>query len=87
MSDEERLKEVIKTMIKTLNQMGVTLMNISVEGEIPVYFIEIDNNRLIQSVEDTLSSAFGILWVLSYGKVNDENRDKKIDLRYNIVNA
>lgn len=75
---------LIKFVLDTLSQMGVTITNM-VDSNPPTYFIDLDNKNLIQSVDDTLKSAYGILWVLTYGKVNDDNRNLKIDLRYNLV--
>lgn len=75
---------MIELVISTLNQMGVTLTNM-IDTDPPIYFIDIDKNNLIQSVEDTLKSVYEILWVLTYGKVSDDNRNLKIDLRYNLV--
>lgn len=81
-----QIHAVVKMMIKTLNQEGVTLLNIDVEKELPTFYVELDGKRMIQSVEDTLKSAYGILWTLIYGKVDDWNRNLKIDLQYNIIN-
>lgn len=75
---------LIKFVLDTLSQMGVTITNM-VDSNPPIYFIDLDSKNLIQSVDDTLKSAYGILWVLTYGKVNDGNRNLKIDLRYNLV--
>lgn len=86
MKGEAKVKEVIKMIVKTLNQMGVTLLNVDVDLETPVYFVEIDGKRTIQSLNDTLTSTYGILWTLTYGKVTDENRELKIDLQYKVVN-
>lgn len=84
--NEEGIRSVVKLMIKTLNQMGVTLVNIDVDSSnVPIFFIEVDKSKILQSLEDTLNSAYGILWTLVNGKVTDENRDEKIDLRYNVV--
>lgn len=85
-ADSSQIQAVVKMMIKTLNQEGVTLLSIDVDKEIPTFYVEIDGKRVIQSVEETLKSAYGILWTLIYGKVEDWNRSLKIDLQYNLIN-
>lgn len=74
---------LIKFVIDTLSQMGVSLVNMT-EDSPPTYFIDLDTNNLIQSVDDTLKSVYGILWVLTYGKVNNSNRNSIINLKYNL---
>lgn len=86
MKSEEGMRVIVKTMIKALNQMGVTLINIDVEQPVPVYVVRLEGKRLIQSVEKTLTSTYGILWIITYGKVTDETRDLKIDLKYELIN-
>lgn len=86
-ADSGQIQAVVKMMIKTLNQEGVTLLSIDVDKEIPTFYVEVDSRRVIQSVEDTLKSAYGILWTLIYGKVEDWNRHLKIDLQYNLINS
>lgn len=81
-----QMQAVVKMMIKTLNQEGVALINIDVDKEIPTFYVELDGKRMVQSVDDTLKSAYGILWTLIYGKVEDWNRNKKIDLQYSLIN-
>ena len=75
---------MIKFVLDTLSQMGVTLTNMT-DFNPPTYFVDLDQKSLIQSVDDTLKSVYGILWVLTYGKVDNESRDLKIDLRYNLI--
>ena len=77
-------KKVVSLVLDTLSQMGVTLTGMKTE-EIPEYDIELSQKNLIQSVEDTLKSSYGILWSLTYGKLTDENRLNKINLKYKVV--
>lgn len=66
------MKSVIdigQTVIKTLDQMGVTLKDIDPDKEEVVFYVSLNKSKLLQSVEDTLKSTYGILWTLTYGKI------------------
>lgn len=80
------MKSVInvgQTVIKTLDQMGVTLKDI--DPDKIIFYVSLSKSRLLQSVEETLRSVYGILWTLVYGKITDKNRNEKIDLEYEVV--
>lgn len=78
--------EIIDLVLTTLNQMGVILTNMKVEGQdAPTFFVQIIEESLIQSLEDTLKSTYGILWSFTYGKVKKSNRDSKINLNYQLL--
>lgn len=82
------MKSVIdigQTVIKALDQMGVTLKDIDFDKEEVVFYVSLNKSRLLQTVEETLESAYGILWTLVYGKITDKNRNEKIDLEYEVV--
>ena len=64
--------------------MGVTLTNVDIKDGSGVFYVSLNKSKLIQSVEETLKSVYGILWTLVHGKLTDENRDEKIDLQYKI---
>lgn len=77
--------DVGQTVIKTLDQMGVTLKDIDPDKEEVVFYVALSKSRLLQSVEETLKSVYGILWTLVHGKITDKNRNEKIDLEYEVV--
>lgn len=77
--------DVGQTVIKTLDQMGVTLKDIDPDKEEVVFYVSLSKSRLLQSVDETLRSVYGILWTLVYGKITDKNRNEKIDLEYEVV--
>lgn len=78
--------EVVDLLLLNLNQMGVILTNMKVEDkDPPSYFIQVVEEKMIQSLEDTLKSTYGILWVFSYGKVNKSNRNLKINLNFQLL--
>lgn len=72
-------------LLSALGQMGVTLVDIDLKSKL--FYINLDKTKLIQSIDDTLKSVYGILWTATYGKLTDSNRDLKIDLRYKVVNT
>lgn len=78
-------EDLVSLTIETLSHQGVTLTNMDTESSPPKYFVEINHSKMIASLEDTLKSAYGILWVLTYGKLSDKNRNEKIDLQYREV--
>lgn len=78
-------EKIVTLVLDTLSQMGVTLTGMRSGEEVPEYDIELSQKNLIQSVEDTLKSSYGILWSLTYGKLTDENRLNKINLKYKVV--
>lgn len=81
------MKSVIdlnRLVLSTLSQMGVTLTNVDTKNDSGVFYVSLNKSKLIQSVEETLKSVYGILWTLVHGKLTDENRDKKIYLQYKI---
>lgn len=79
------MNQIIELLLKVLSQMGVTLTRVDVSQTVPQYYLELNKDNLIQSVEETLKSAYGLLWVLSYGKVSDNNRNFKINLFYEVI--
>lgn len=83
MSSSDKVPDsLIDLILKTLEQQGVTLTKIDTSKDPVEFYINIHTSRLIASLEDTLSNTYGILWVLTYGKVTDLNRDCKIQLNY-----
>lgn len=78
--------QIVSFVLDTLAQMGVEITHMRVDLVPPVYCVSLKKNDLIQSVEETLKSTYGILWSLTYGKLSDENRQEVIDLRYKLVN-
>ena len=77
---------VISMMIKLIENHGATLKNIRIdESGTPEYLIDIDPTKLRMSLDDTLTSLYGIFWSVTYGKVTDSNRDAKISLKYKEV--
>lgn len=77
--------QLVETILKSFSQMGVTLVNINFNASPPEYYVQVDRSKLIQSVEDTLKSVYTTLWVLTYGKVNKQNKSNKIVLNYEEV--
>lgn len=77
--------KTIGLVVSTLNQMGVTLKDMDIEKSTPEFYIEVDRDRLLEDFDDTLESAYGVLWTLCYGKVSDSNRHLKIKLNYTEV--
>lgn len=75
--------DVGQAVIKTLDQMGVTLKDI--DPDKTIFYVSLSKSRLLQSVEETLKSVYGILWTLVHGKITDKNRNEKIDLEYEVV--
>lgn len=77
------LDKLIEIVLKSFSQMGVTLVNVNIDNNIvPEYYVQLDKSKLLQSSDETLKSVYGILWVLTYGKVTDKNRNCKIILNY-----
>lgn len=79
-----KLGDLVNLVLATLNQMGATLMNIDSDKQVPTYYVQLDKDKLLHSVDDTLKSIYGILWTLTYGKITDENRNEVIRLEYKI---
>lgn len=77
--------QLVETVLKSFNQMGVTLVNINFNATLPEYYVQVDKSRTLQSVEDTLKSVYKTLWVLTYGKVSEQNKRNKIILNYEEV--
>lgn len=82
---KDPVAEIVNVVLKSLEQSGVTLVNVDFNSNPPQYFIQLDKGRLIRSEEETLQSTYGILWVLTYGKADKSNRNNKIDLKYEVV--
>lgn len=82
---KDSVAEIVEVVLKSLEQSGVTLVNVDFNSNPPQYFIQLDKGRLIRSEEETLKSTYGILWVLTYGKLDKDNRNNKIDLKYELV--
>ena len=83
-AESNNIREIARLAVKTLNQMGVAIRSMDPDKDPPEFKIVLVKSHLIQSEEDTLKSAYGILWTMVHGKVNDLNRDKKIDLLYEV---
>lgn len=79
------MDKLIETILKTFNQMGVTLVSISIESQPPEYYIQVDKSKLIYSLDETLKHVHDILWILTYGKLTDNNKHGKIKLNYEEV--
>lgn len=82
---KDSVAEIIEVVLKSLEQSGVTLVNVDFNSDPPQYFVQLDKGRLIRSEEETLQSTYGILWVLTYGKLDKSNKNNKIDLKYEVV--
>jgi len=77
--------KVADLVVNLLKSQGVVLRNINCDKEDPEFTIDIQKDKMIYSLEDTLRSCYGILWTMTYGKLNDSNKDYRISLMYNEV--
>lgn len=70
----------------TLNQMGVVFTGVEIKENIPCYYVNIYEDSLIYTLDNTLKYVYQILWILSYGKVTEEKSQRlKINLNYQVV--
>lgn len=80
-------EQISRLMINTLAQMGVKVVKIDIDsttGDV-TFYINVYESKLIQSLDDTLKSTYGILWTSTFGKITNDNRDRKIHLEYEVI--
>lgn len=86
---KSRSEELVKIVKNYLNQLGSELISVKIDPPVknPVYYIKLFKSKYPEgeTIETLLPQIYSILWILTYGKLDDENKLKKIDLEYEEV--
>lgn len=85
-SNEEKLEQIVKSVVDTLKFHGAEIkeMTISRKG-IPCFKIRVSQKGVKKSLQDTLDLVYWTLWTLLYGKYDESKKDLVVGLDYEEV--
>ena len=76
--------KLINFIVTSFSHDGVSITGMEISDNVPTYYISVDINKIMTSLDNVLNECYKVLWILTYGKITDDNRDNKINMKYSI---